>query len=78
LVLQTPDSSIIKFYDVLGEMYDWFSAFEARVKKAAFDWLALSPGENVLNIGIGSGKDHSLGELPEKSVEIIQNACKIP
>lgn len=57
--MNSSNKPIIKFYDLLGEKYDWFSTFEGQAKTAAFNWLALSPGDKLLNIGIGSGKDHT-------------------
>lgn len=47
-----------KFYDFFGEKYDWFSIYEANAKKKAIEWLALSPGLRMLDIGTGSGKEH--------------------
>lgn len=47
-----------RYYDRLGGMYDWFSGFEARAKQRALENLALAPGLKMLNVGLGTGRDH--------------------
>ena len=47
-----------RFYDLLGERYDWFSAYEGRAKAEALERLGLGAGQRVLNVGLGTGKEH--------------------
>ena len=47
-----------KYYDFWGARYDWFSSFESRAKERAIHCLDLSPGLRVLNVGIGTGREH--------------------
>ncbi len=48
------------FYDRLGKNYDWFSIYESRAKTRSIELLNLKPGISVLNVGIGTGKEHAL------------------
>jgi ubiquinone/menaquinone biosynthesis C-methylase UbiE len=50
--------SASRFYDFLGYRYDWFAGYEARAKKRALECLDLAPGQLVLNVGLGTGKEH--------------------
>ena len=45
-----------RFYDALAARYDWFSLYEARAKRLAVDYLEVTPGQAVLNVGLGTGK----------------------
>ncbi len=49
-----------RFYDFFGERYDWFSAYEARAKNEALEGLGLENGQRVLNVGLGTGKEHQI------------------
>jgi ubiquinone/menaquinone biosynthesis C-methylase UbiE len=53
-----PSESAKKIYDLLGAYYDWFEFYEARAKSRAFELLDLAPGQTVLNVGMGTGKQH--------------------
>jgi demethylmenaquinone methyltransferase/2-methoxy-6-polyprenyl-1,4-benzoquinol methylase len=44
-----------RFYDRLGQGQDWTERYEGRAKQLALTKLELSPGQQVLNIGIGTG-----------------------
>jgi ubiquinone/menaquinone biosynthesis C-methylase UbiE len=46
-----------RYYDFWGARYDWFGFYEARAKQRARELLALAPGQSVLNIGLGTGKE---------------------
>jgi ubiquinone/menaquinone biosynthesis C-methylase UbiE len=50
--------SSLGFYDLMGKKYDWFSIYEAQAKARAIELLHLEPGLKVLNIGMGTGKEH--------------------
>ena len=47
-----------KFYDALGKRYEWFEIHEGRAKAIAQDMLDLHPGFMMLNVGVGTGKQH--------------------
>ena len=49
-----------RFYDRLGARYDWFAFYEGRAKQSAFNWLELKPGMWLLNVGVGTGREHQL------------------
>lgn len=48
-----------RFYDRLGQRIDWSERYEGRAKARALNRLAVSPGQRVLNIGVGTGKEHA-------------------
>ncbi|MGE5223747.1 MAG: hypothetical protein ACM3PY_15015, partial [Omnitrophica WOR_2 bacterium] len=54
LSLQT----VQQIYDLIGKRYDWFGMVDARAKERALEQLNLTPGLAVLDVGIGSGKEH--------------------
>lgn len=45
-------------YDRLGSSYDWAERYEGRAKSQALTLLDLHPGQRILNIGVGSGRQH--------------------
>jgi len=47
-----------RFYDRLGKGHDWAEFYESRAKSVALARLALAPGQHVLNLGVGTGKEH--------------------
>jgi len=49
-----------RFYDFWGSRYDMFSFYEAQAKGMAMQLLDLAPGHQVLNVGLGTGKEHYL------------------
>lgn len=53
-----------RFYDRYGRKLEWSDAFESRAKRRAWDLLALSAGEAVLEIGPGCG--HFLAHACER------------
>jgi ubiquinone/menaquinone biosynthesis C-methylase UbiE len=63
----TTDSSK-RFYNWMGERYDWFSRFEAHAKIRALELLDLKSGDSLLSIGIGTGKDLD-GMMNSKELE---------
>jgi len=48
-----------RFYDSIGKRYDWFESFESQAKLRAVQCLGLESGHWVLNVGVGTGKEHS-------------------
>ena len=60
MIQDTPSSaSVRKFYDFFGKRYDLFSFYEARAKARALTLLDLAPGQKFLNVGVGTGLEHS-------------------
>ncbi len=49
-----------RIYDRLGGRYDWAERFEGRAKTLAMDGLALCPGERVVDVGMGTGRQLAL------------------
>ncbi len=47
-----------RLYDRLGTRLDWNHRFESAAKRRTMDLLQLAPGQRVLNVGVGTGKDH--------------------
>jgi ubiquinone/menaquinone biosynthesis C-methylase UbiE len=45
-----------RIYDFLGKSYDWFGTFDARAKTRSLELLNPTPGEHILEIGVGTGK----------------------
>lgn len=58
--MRTPPSpaAIQHFYEWLGRKHDWAEVYESRAKKRALALLDIQPGMRVLNVGVGTGKDH--------------------
>lgn len=54
-----PSDQIQRFYDRMGGRYDWFEMYEGRAKARALELLQLAPGLVVLNVGVGTGKQHA-------------------
>lgn len=48
-----------RIYDFLGKRYDWFGGYEARAKERSAEMLELTPGLKLLEVGVGTGKQHS-------------------
>jgi len=55
-----------KFYDRIGHRYDWFDMYEGKAKACGLDSLQLEPGLQVLNVGVGTGKEQ---EQIEKNIQ---------
>ncbi len=53
-----PSKSAKKIYNTIGARYDWFEFYEGRAKSRALELLQLKPGQHVLNVGLGTGKQH--------------------
>lgn len=51
-------SAIQEYYDRISARYDWVEVFEAAAKRRAQDLLDLQPGNYLLNVGSGTGKDN--------------------
>ncbi len=54
-----PLQTVQRIYDSIGKRYDWFSMADAKAKECALDRLELAPGFRVLDVGLGSGKEHA-------------------
>jgi demethylmenaquinone methyltransferase/2-methoxy-6-polyprenyl-1,4-benzoquinol methylase len=50
--------AVQRFYDRLGRRLDWGDRFESLAKQRTMVLLRLGPGQRVLNVGAGTGKDH--------------------
>jgi demethylmenaquinone methyltransferase/2-methoxy-6-polyprenyl-1,4-benzoquinol methylase len=48
-----------RYYDRLGAGHDWAEYFEGRAKTGGLILLELAPAQSVLNVGVGSGKEHA-------------------
>ncbi|MAG36641.1 MAG: hypothetical protein CL878_10440 [Dehalococcoidia bacterium] len=48
-----------RYYDRLGTYHDWAERFEGRAKACALTLLDLTPGTQVLNVGVGTGKEQA-------------------
>jgi demethylmenaquinone methyltransferase/2-methoxy-6-polyprenyl-1,4-benzoquinol methylase len=55
-----PPHDVLRLYDRLGARYDWFAAMEGRAKILALEVLELAPGLQVLDVGVGTGREHKL------------------
>ncbi len=52
-------NSAQRIYDFLGKRYDWFDGYEARAKARSVEMLELTPGLKLLEVGVGTGKQHA-------------------
>ncbi len=52
-------SAAQRFYDRIGDRYDWFEFYEGHAKERAREVLLLSNGLSLLSVGVGTGKDLS-------------------
>ncbi|MFP4439605.1 MAG: class I SAM-dependent methyltransferase [Chloroflexaceae bacterium] len=48
------------FYDRLGARQDWSARYESRAKVHALELLAPAPGQQVLNVGVGTGREQTM------------------
>jgi demethylmenaquinone methyltransferase/2-methoxy-6-polyprenyl-1,4-benzoquinol methylase len=53
-----PTQDVLRLYDLIGSRYDWFTALEGRAKALALDHLDLAPGMHLLDVGVGTGREH--------------------
>lgn len=51
-------SAAQQFYDWLGAGHDRAEFYEGRAKQCGLEYLSLQPGQRVLNVGVGTGKEH--------------------
>lgn len=49
-----------RIYDSWGSSYDLFGFMESNAKRRALELLQPSPGDRILNVGVGTGKEHLL------------------
>ncbi len=49
-----------QFYDRLGAGHDAAEIYEGRAKRRGLTLLQLVPGRRMLNVGVGTGKEHAL------------------
>lgn len=47
-----------RYYDRLGAGLDWGEPFEGRAKMRALGLLQAAPGQRVLHVGVGTGREH--------------------
>lgn len=60
-----------RFYDRLGQRHDVAELYERRAKARALELLHLQPGLQVLNAGVGTGKDQIAIAKPLGSAERV-------
>lgn len=46
-------------YNALGSSYDWFTRFEVRARQTAWRQLDPQPGEHLLHVGCGPGREQT-------------------
>jgi ubiquinone/menaquinone biosynthesis C-methylase UbiE len=54
-----PAQTAQRIYDFIGKRYDWFGGYDANAKSRAFDLLGVAPGQYLLEVGVGTGKEHA-------------------
>jgi ubiquinone/menaquinone biosynthesis C-methylase UbiE len=54
-----PAQTAQRIYDFIGKRYDWFGGYDAKAKSRAFEMLDLAPGRSLLEVGVGTGKEHA-------------------
>jgi len=59
LVKAIPTQTAQRIYDFIGKRYDWFSSYDAHAKERAFELLAVTPGQYLLEVGVGTGKENA-------------------
>jgi ubiquinone/menaquinone biosynthesis C-methylase UbiE len=47
-----------RIYDFIGKRYDWFGGYDAHAKARAFELLGMTHGQYLLEVGVGTGKEH--------------------
>jgi ubiquinone/menaquinone biosynthesis C-methylase UbiE len=47
-----------RIYDTIGKRYDWFGGYEAHAKERSIELLELTTGIKLLEVGVGTGKQH--------------------
>ncbi|HEX9926357.1 MAG TPA: methyltransferase domain-containing protein [Anaerolineae bacterium] len=52
-------AEVQRYYDRLGARLGWADVFEARSKRGGLDLLDVSPGQTVLNVGVGIGQEQA-------------------
>jgi demethylmenaquinone methyltransferase/2-methoxy-6-polyprenyl-1,4-benzoquinol methylase len=52
-------ASAQRIYDLIGKRYDWFGGYDAHAKARAFELLGVAPGQFLLEVGVGTGKEHA-------------------
>jgi ubiquinone/menaquinone biosynthesis C-methylase UbiE len=52
-------AEVRRYYDRLGARLGWAELFEARAKRGSLDLLDVSPGQTVLNVGVGIGQEQA-------------------
>jgi demethylmenaquinone methyltransferase/2-methoxy-6-polyprenyl-1,4-benzoquinol methylase len=50
-------AAIQSLYDHLAPVYDWFELFESHAKAKGRQALDLRPGQRILEVGVGTGKE---------------------
>lgn len=53
-------SSLKQFYDRAARYYKWSTVFESAAKSSAIASLDISPGQKLLNIGLGTGAEQEV------------------
>lgn len=55
-----PPLPIAQFYDFLAASYDWLASWEVRARRLAWEQLQPVPGQRILNVGCGPGRELAL------------------